>query len=173
MPETMPGTMPEKRHILTQTVTRERFSPFGDLLVAEGPPDMIINQEKCGRWHDLAQLDFVGGRAGISLFLAEKRDFPYQLDLLERHPLGSQSFIPMTANPFLAIVASDEGYRPSFPKAFLIPPHHAVSFHRNIWHGVLTPLHSPGLFAVIDRIGSGDNLEEFWFEEPYLVMQKD
>ena len=169
----MPENRPKKNQIVAETVTQDKFSAFGDLLIAEGSPDKIINQGKCGRWHDLAQLDFSDGRAGISLFLAEKRRFPYQLDLLERHPLGSQSFIPMTANPFLAIVASDEGDRPSFPKAFLIPPHHAVSFHRNIWHGVLTPLHSPGLFAVIDRIGSGDNLEEFWFEEPYLVIDKD
>ncbi len=165
--------MPENRHIFTETAEKGSFAPFGDLLATEGSPDMIINQGKCGRWHDLAQLDVSDGRAGISLFLAEKRAFPYRLDMMERHPLGSQSFIPMTENPFLVIVATDVGDRPSFPRAFLIPAHHAVSFHRNIWHGVLTPLHSPGLFAVIDRIGSGDNLEEFWFQEPFMVVQKD
>jgi ureidoglycolate lyase len=44
-----------------------------------------------------------------------------------------------------------------------------VNYHRNIWHGVLTPLTEPGLFAVIDRIGDGNNLEEHWFETPYLI----
>ena len=34
---------------------------------------------------------------------------------------------------------------------------------------VLTPLHAPGLFCVVDRIGSGDNLEEHWFDDPWTV----
>lgn len=165
------STMTASTDILIQPIDPVIFSEFGDLMVASGDPDKIINQGKCGRWHDLAQLDFTDGRAGISLFLSEKRDLPYQLDLLERHPMGSQSFIPMTENPFLVIVAHDRAGRPAEPLAFEVPAHHAVSFHRNIWHGVLTPLHSPGLFAVIDRIGSGDNLEEFWFERPYRVMR--
>ena len=44
-----------------------------------------------------------------------------------------------------------------------------VNYHANIWHGVLTPLEAPGHFAVIDRIGSGENLQEYWFEEKYLI----
>ena len=80
--------MPENRHIFTETAEKGSFAPFGDLLATEGSPDMIINQGKCGRWHDLAQLDVSDGRAGISLFLAEKLGFPYQLDLLEDSKLN-------------------------------------------------------------------------------------
>ena len=130
----------------------------------------MINQGLCGRYHDRATMTQIEGKAGISLFDAEPRSLPYQLDLLERHPLGSQAFLPMTEHPFLVIVAHDNGGRPDTPLAFITEPHMGVNYHANIWHGVLTPLHAPGRFAVIDRIGSGANLEEFWLEEPYQIV---
>ncbi len=158
------------RQITAQRITAEKFAPFGDLIQISGAPDKIINQGQCGRYHDLAALDFSDGRAGISLFDAKPRSLPYQLDMVERHPEGSQTFIPMTQNPFLVIVAPDEGGGPGSPQAFLTAPGQAVNFRRGTWHGVLTPLHSPGLFAVVDRIGAGANLEEHWFEAPYSVV---
>ncbi len=158
------------RLITAQRVTAEKFAPFGDLIQISGAPDKIVNQGQCGRYHDLAALDFSDGRAGISLFDAKPRSLPYQLDMVERHPEGSQTFIPMTQNPFLVIVAPDEGGEPGSPQAFLTAPGQAINFRRGTWHGVLTPLHSPGLFAVVDRIGAGANLEEHWFEAPYSVV---
>ncbi len=89
--------------------------------------------------------------------------------MMERHPLGSQAFLPMSLQPFLVIVAPDAGGRPGAPVAFLTGPGQGVNYHRGTWHGVLTPLHAPGLFAVVDRIGEGSNLEEYWFEEPYEI----
>lgn len=155
--------------IRIEPLTRGAFAPFGDVLEATGDPDKIINQGMCGRFHDLATLDFADGRAGISLFNAEPRELPLLLDLVERHPEGSQAFLPMSMDPFLVIVAPDEGGRPGRPRAFATTAGQGVNFHRGVWHGVLTPLHAPGLFAVIDRIGEGPNLEEHFFEEPYLI----
>ncbi len=147
--------------IIAKPLTVEAFAPFGDVLEAEGSPDKLINADLCGRWHDRARLDFgPAGRAGISIFKAEARSLPYRLDLLERHPEGSQAFLPMTAEPFLVIVAEDQVGRPGEIKAFLTAPGQGVNFLRNTWHGVLTPLSEPGLFAVIDRIGETPNLEE-------------
>ncbi|MCW8843041.1 MAG: ureidoglycolate lyase, partial [Rhodobacteraceae bacterium] len=128
-----------------------------------------INQGLCGRHDDLANMDFDGGRAGISLFDATPRSLPYRLDMVERHPLGSQAFLPLHPAPFLVIVAPDDNDTPGTPQAFLTAPHQGINLHKNTWHGVLTPLHAPGLFAVIDRIGDGDNLEEYWFDTPYTV----
>lgn len=150
-------------------LTAQAFAPFGDVLEVSGAPDKIINQGQCGRYHDRAVLDFADGRAGISLFDANPRALPYQLDMVERHPQGSQAFIPMTHQPFLVIVAPDEGGVPGQPLAFVTQPGQGVNYHRCTWHGVLTPLHAPGLFAVVDRIGSGANLEEHWFDTPYEV----
>ena len=157
------------RVIRIQPISADGFAPFGELIDVTGDPDKLINQGMCGRYHDRATLDFVEGRAGISLFTAIPRALPYRLDLVERHPDGSQAFIPMSEHPFLVIVAPDEGGRPGTPLAFETRPGQMINFHRGTWHGVLTPLHAPGLFAVVDRIGEGANLEEFPFEEPYTV----
>lgn len=160
------------RDIPLAPLTPAAFAPFGEVLEAVGEPDRIINQGLCGRFHDLATLDFEEGRAGISLFRAEARSLPCRLEMVERHPLGSQAFIPMSPDPFLAVVASDEGGTPGRPHAFRTAPGQGINFHRNTWHGVLTPLAPPGLFAVIDRIGPGDNLEEHWFETPWLIVER-
>ncbi len=156
--------------IHTEPLTATAFAPFGDLLDCSGDPDKLINQGLCGRYHDRAALDFADGRAGISLFKAELRSLPYMLDLLERHPLGSQAFVPMSHHPFLVIVALDEDGAPGTPRAFLTQAGQAINFHRNTWHGVLTPLSGTGLFAVIDRIGDGTNLQEHWLDTPFEVI---
>lgn len=152
-----------------EPLTAEAFQPFGDVLDISGAPDRMINQGLCGRYHDRARLQFLDGRAGVSLFNAEPRTLPYRLEMVERHPDGSQTFIPMTQKPFLVIVAPDTAQGPGLPRAFRTAPGQAINFLRNTWHGVLTPLTAPGLFAVVDRIGPGANLEEFWFDEPYFV----
>ena len=95
--------------IAIEALTPEAFAPFGDVLQATGDPAKIINQGNCGRWHDLAALDFADGRAGISLFNANARALPYTLDMVERHPDGSQCFLPMTEHPWLVIVAAGLG----------------------------------------------------------------
>ncbi|MEN8836751.1 MAG: ureidoglycolate lyase [Celeribacter marinus] len=145
------------------------FAPFGDVLDTAGAPDKMINAGMCGRYHDRATLDFGDGKAGISLFDAQARTFPIVLDMMERHPEGSQAFVPMSYTGFVVIVASDEDGRPASPRAFLSQAGQGINFHRGTWHGVLTPIHAPGLFAVIDRIGDGANLEEYWFEAPFTI----
>ena len=157
------------RAIPIEPLTARAFAPFGDVLDTGGDPDRIINQGFCGRWHDRARLDVEGGRAGISLFKAEPRALPYLLDMMERHPDGSQAFLPMSMEAFLVIVAPDAGGIPGTPRAFRTGPGQGGDYHRGTWHGVLTPLAPPGLFAVIDRIGPGANLEEHWFDEPWTV----
>lgn len=152
--------------ICARPLTVAAFAPFGDVLNCDGAPDRIINAGLCGRFHDRARVDVGDGRVGISLFRSELRPLPYQLDLIERHPLGSQAFIPMSMDAFLVVVAGDD----RVPQAFITAPGEGINFHRGTWHGVLTPLSGPGIFAVIDRIGAGANLEEHQFTPPYRVI---
>lgn len=154
-------------------LAKSAFAGFGEVLEAVGEPDKIINQGLCGRWHDLATLDMTDGRAGISLFRAEPRSLPYSLDMMERHPDGSQAFLPMSRDPFLVVVAPDDGGRPGTPRAFITAPGQGVNYFRGTWHGVLAPLGGPGLFAVIDRIGPGTNLAEHWFEQAFSIDAGD
>ena len=158
------------REIVARPLTAEAFAPFGEVLEAAGGPDRLINQGFCGRFHDRARLDFGDGRAGISIFEAQPRALPYRLDMVERHPDGSQAFLPMTQAPFLVVVAADDGGSPAQPAAFLTSPGQGVNYHRGVWHGVLAPLEAPGLFAVVDRIGDGPNLEENWFDESWTIV---
>ena len=151
-------------------LTATAFAPFGDVLEATGD-FRVINAGLCQRHHDRARLDFgPEGRAGISMFNAQPRALPYDFTLVERHPEGSQAFIPLSQHPFLVIVAPDEGGRPGSPLAFLTNGAQGINLHRGTWHGVLTPLHAPGLFAVIDRIGATPNLEEYHYTAPWRVI---
>ena len=156
------------RTIRTEPLTAAAFAPFGDVLDAAGD-FRLINAGLCQRHHDRATLDFgAQGRAGISIFNAVPRALPYEFDLIERHPDGSQAFLPMHAQPFLVIVAADPA---TTPRAFITDGAQGINLHRGTWHGVLTPLHAPGLFAVVDRIGATPNLQEHRFDQPWTVTR--
>lgn len=158
------------RDIVIAPLTAEAFAPYGDVIEASGAPSKLINRGKCGRYHDLAALDFADGKAGINVFAGEPYSLPLTLDMMERHPLGSQAFLPMSSDPFLVIVAEDSNGTPSNIHAFKTRSGQGVNYHRNTWHGVLTPLDRKAFFAVVDRIGDGDNLEEYFFDECYRVV---
>lgn len=152
-------------------LTPEAFAPFGDVITLKESADKRINQGRCQRHHDLAQLDFgPQGRAGISLFNSELCELPLKLDMVERHPDGSQAFIPMSDASFLVVVAEDKDGKPDHLRAFRTGQGQGVNYHRNIWHGVLMPLTGTGLFAVVDRMGDTPNLDEHWFSTQYLVL---
>lgn len=159
--------------MIAKPLTPATFAPFGDVLDCAGTPDKLINAGMCERYHDRARMDFgPDGQAGISIFSAQPRSLPYELDLLERHPDGSQAFIPMTENPFLVIVATDDNGTPGQVHAFVTAPGQGINLLRNTWHGVLTPLHAPGLFAVIDRIGKTPNLQEYALQTPIRIRHR-
>lgn len=153
----------------TEPLTAAVFAPYGDVLEAMGEPDKIINQGFCARYHDRARLDFGDGTPGISVFKAEPRTLPYVVDMVERHPMGCQAFVPMSHDPYLVIVAEDDNGIPVNLRAFMAAPGQGINYHRNIWHGVLAPLSAPGLFAVVDRIGTTPNLVEYHFTQQYVV----
>lgn len=154
-----------------QPLTAAAFTGFGDVLET-GQEPKLINGGLCERHTDLATLDFdPAGRVGISLFASQIRSLPYEFQLLERHPLGSQAFVPMGADPFLVIAAADQDGVPVTPAAFETAPLQGVNFRRGVWHGVLTPLGGNGLFAVVDWIGGVDNVEIHRFAAPWRVVR--
>ena len=159
------------RSIAVQTLSREAFAPFGQVLTTESAHHYAINNGMTERFHDLATVEIGGtnGRTLISIFHGQPYTLPVTLKMVERHPLGSQAFMPLHRNPFLVVVAPDEGGVPGRPLAFLPTPGVGVNIGRNVWHGVLTPLDEAGDFLVVDRGGDGNNLEEYFFDEPYVV----
>ena len=162
-----------KRTIFCTKLTTDGFADFGDVIeVGESP--MTINEGMCQRHHDLARLSFAtSGQVGISLFDAEIRALPYEFSLMERHPLGSQAFLPMGMSTLLVIVAPDNNGRPGQPLAFESSPFQGVNIRRGVWHGVLTPMSGQGLFAVVDWVGEANNLDIHQFEQSFCVERID
>ncbi|RFC66954.1 MULTISPECIES: ureidoglycolate lyase [Mesorhizobium] len=157
--------------ILATKLTRENFAPFGDVIDTGGDNHYSINAGRCERYHDLARVEATGenARVLISLFKATPYEFPLKLGMVERHPYGSQAFIPLSARPFLVVVCHDTPDGPGEPHAFITQPGQGVNYPRNAWHGVLTPIGEPQEFVVVDRGGTEKNLEEFHFASPYEV----
>ncbi len=152
-----------------EPITTAAFAPYGEVIETDGKEHVLINEGKCKRFTDLATVDVVDGRAGLSLFQSDLRPLPYLCTLLERHPLGSQCFVPMSEATWLIIVAPDEDGAPGAIAAFVAGPGLAVNIARNTWHGVLAPVTGSGMFAVMDRIGDGANLEEHPLARPVLI----
>ncbi len=156
--------------LVSVELTADAFAPFGDVIEARGSPTSVINGGRCGRYHDLANLDFhESGRAGINIFQSQPIALPFQLRLVERHPLGSQAFVPISGGDYLIVVAEDEAGVPVRLKAFHGERNQGVNYRRGIWHGVLMPIEKAALFTVVDWIGDRQNLEEFHFKEPITI----
>jgi ureidoglycolate lyase len=157
--------------ILIEPLTAEAFAPFGQVISTEGAQHYPINNGMTERYHDLAKVELGGvhPRPLISIFRGQPYALPLMLKLVERHPLGSQAFYPLSGRPFLVIVAADRSGVPETPRAFLPAPGQGVNIAMNTWHGVLTPLEQPADFVVVDRGGEGDNLEEYTFQTPFIV----
>ncbi|KAB2863147.1 MAG: ureidoglycolate lyase [Bauldia sp.] len=160
-----------KRIVTAKPLSRAAFAPFGDVIDTDWDDHFPINQGKCERYHDLAKVEAEGpnARVLISIFKGTPYDFPLRLTMVERHPLGSQAFMPLSPAPFLVVVCPDGPDGPGTPHAFVTRPGQGVSYRRNTWHAVLTPIGAPQDFLVVDRGGDGDNLVEHHFDEPWEV----
>jgi ureidoglycolate lyase len=160
--------------ILIQPLTREAFAPFGQVIEAAGAQSFAINAGKAIRYHDLARVETAGEKARplISLARGEPYELPLTLTFVERHPLGSQAFYPLSANPFLVVVAPDTGAGAGEPLAFGTAPGQGINIGRNVWHGILTPLAGVSDFLIVDRGGEGVNLEEHHYPEAYLIAER-
>lgn len=159
------------RRVLARSLTREAFEPFGDVIQKTGAQHYPINDGRTERYHALARVEAEGpdARVLVSIFEGRPLPFPMPLTMVERHPLGSQAFVPLTPKRFLVVVCPDEDGRPGDPLAFVTAPGQGVNYRRNIWHGVLTPINDVQEFLVIDRGGEGLNVEEHIFDTPWEI----
>ena len=159
------------KRIVALPLTRDAFAEFGDVIDAGADNHYPINSGKAERYHALATAEAQGpnARVLISIVKGTPYEFPLRLSMVERHPLGSQAFVPLSPRPFVVIVARDDNGTPGEPQAFVTHPGQGVNYSRNLWHGVLTPIGESQDFLVVDRGGDGSNLEEHFFEEPYEI----
>ncbi|MBX2856574.1 MAG: ureidoglycolate lyase [Rhodobacteraceae bacterium] len=149
-----------------EPLTREAFTPFGEVIETEGAHAFPINQGTTTRFHDLCRVDVSdeGGKAILSIFRGTPRPHPIEIKMLERHPLGSQAFFPLNPEPWLAVVAlsTPDGAAPDLNslRCFRANPQQGVNYAKGVWHHPLLCLAPRQDFLIIDRDGSGNNLEE-------------
>jgi len=149
-----------KTIINPKPITKENFSKFGDMITTADIKPIEINKGYAKRFDGIANLNTSkdNGETTISIFSALKRSFPMKIDMMEKHPLGSQAFIPMKQTTFLALVAPT-GNKPDLNKieAFIVPPEIGINYNPGTWHFPLIATEDMN-FLVVDRKGSGDNL---------------
>ena len=146
--------------IKPKPITKENFKKFGDMITTADIKPIEINNGYAKRYDGIANLNTKkdGGESTISIFSALKRSFPMKIDMMEKHPLGSQAFIPMKETIFLTLVAP-AGEKPEIDKieSFIIPKGKGVNYKAGVWHFPLIATEDMD-FLVVDRIGSGENL---------------
>ena len=133
-----------------------------------------INQGFAERFHDLARIDTLGqgGETGVSLCTAEPRPMPIAIELMERHPLGSQLFFPLQARDWLVVVGGN-GQRPEKLRAFRASGRQGINFARGVWHHPLLVLDRASLFLIVHRKGPGNNFEEVSLADERIVLDTE
>ena len=159
--------------IIPKKITKENFYKFGDMITTKDIKPLDINNGYAKRYDDIAKINTSkdNGETTISIFSALKRTFPMKIDMMEKHPLGSQAFIPMKETTFIAFVAPN-GDKPDLNKieAFIIPPGIGINYNPGTWHFPLISTEDMN-FLVVDRKGSGDNLVIENLEDKKIILK--
>ena len=153
-------------------ITRKNFTKYGELISSDDVNPIDINAGYAKRFDNLANINTYKdeGKAIVSIFSAIKRSFPMKIDMMEKHPLGSQAFIPMKETTFLSFVAPP-GESPDINKiqSFIIPPKTGINYKPGVWHFPLISIEDTN-FLVIDRKGKGENLIIHKFEKEKIIL---
>ncbi len=143
------------RTLVAEPLTADAFVPFGDVIEASGAAvQKAINYGNTTRFHDLAALDLTaqGGKPGVSIFRSTPLEMPVTVKVMEYHPLSSQAFVPLSARPYLIVVAPKGPFDASALRAFVASGEQGVNYHPGTWHHFSLALEAVSDFLVIDRI---------------------
>ncbi|MBB4301873.1 ureidoglycolate lyase [Rhodobium orientis] len=147
------------RDLVPEPLTFDAFAPFGTVIETAGATSFQINEGFATRYHAVAAADpGEGGTAILSIFRGRRRPDPIRIAMLERHPLASQAFMPLSANDWLVVVAAEP--RTDALRCFRASGHQGVQYAKGVWHHPLLVLAAEQDFLVVDRDGPGANLEE-------------
>ena len=161
------------QEIRIQPLTAEAFAPFGEVIACNGNDFFHINDAHTERYHALSTAEAQDATVGISIFRnIKKTAVPFSIQMFERHPLGSQAFIPMQGQAFLVVVAPNlNAEQPDLDQihVFISNGQQGVNYRAGTWHHPLLTLEAPSDFTVIDRIGSGHNCDVYSFTAKVIV----
>jgi ureidoglycolate lyase len=160
-----------------EPLSRQAFAPFGEVILLDDAAHYPINAGTTERFHALASVDATeqGGQPAISLFRGQPRPLPLAITVMERHPLGSQAFVPLTQSSndeYLVVVAPPGEFRANSLRAFLARGFQGVSYARGVWHHPLIALHRVSDFIVVDRVGPGNNCDEITLDASLVLTSQ-
>lgn len=158
--------------IVPEPLTPGAFSPFGDVVCAsEAAEERVINEGNTTRFHDLATLSLTGnhGTPLVNIFRSSPLPLPITLTMMERHPLSSQAFYPLSGNPYLVVVAPAGEFQESEIRVFKASSDQGVNYHPGTWHHYSLALNDTSDFLVIDRGGKDENCDEVDLLKPIIV----
>lgn len=156
-------------------ITPERFAPYGDVICASPDTKAAMNEARFDRFSELAKVDVDtrgGGAPSISIARCRAATtLPYRFDLVERHPLGSQAFIPLSPFRFFVVVAPPgASVEREELCAFVTNGSQGVNYHRGVWHMPMIGLEEGQEFLIVEGSGDGENCEEHFFGEPVTLL---
>ncbi len=157
-----------------EPLTPERFAPFGDVIEAGLRSRAAMNAARFERFDDLCLVDMAdGGRVAVSVARCRvATTLPYRIDMVERHPLGSQAFIPLSPSRMIVVVAPpEEDVAPQDLRAFVTNGRQGINYRRGTWHMPLVAFEEGQEFLVIDRAGDAPNCDEHYLEEPVMLVE--
>lgn len=153
------------RELTAEPLTADAFAPFGDVIEASERAEILpINYGWTTRFNALSDVAVGDGRAILSIFRS-KPLAPLVLKIFERHPLGSQAFMPLQGRPYLVAVAPPGDFHAGQVRVFRATPDQGVNYARGTWHHFLLALDAESDFLVVDREGPGENLDEIELAE--------
>ncbi len=153
-------------HDLTiEPLTAGAFAPFGTVIETAGAESFPINGGTTTRFHALAEADAgPSGAAILSIFRATRWPEPVEIKMMERHPLATQAFFPLSGQDWLVVVAGGERPTTDDLRLFRARGDQGVQYGRGIWHHPLLILVEQQDFLIVDRQGPGENYEEIKFQ---------
>jgi len=171
----MEKLMTDNLKILTpKALTNEAFSAFGDVIEANADAkNFAINDGFTQRYHDLANVDVTdnNGHTLVNIFRSTPLAQPIAIKMMERHPHGSQAFIPMGENAYLVVVAPAGEFDVSNIEVFIANSNQGVNYHKGTWHHFCLALGSESDFLVVDRGGEGDNCDVLELDGSLVIAQ--
>ena len=155
-------------------LTRERFQPFGEVIEARDARREAMNAARFERFDDLCNVDpGADGRVCVSVARCRSATrLPYRFDVVERHPRGSQAFVPLSSVKFVVVVApAGESVEPDDLRAFVTNGRQGVNYRRGTWHMPLIAFETGQEFLVIDRAADAPNCDEHTLDDSVLLLE--
>lgn len=153
-------------------LTPERFAPYGDVIETSRNGSQQMNSARFERFDDLCKVNISnGGRVAVSIARCRTpTTLPLRIDIVERHPLGSQAFMPLSPCKMVIVVAPPrESVDTSELRAFVSNGRQGINYRRGTWHMPLISFEAGQEYLIIDRGGNEPNCEEHTFDDTVFL----